>query len=100
LMDARLKRSGPAASNRLIRFVADRPGHDRRYAIDASKIKSELGWTPRHHFEEALEKTVDWYLGNMDWVENVRCGTYQAWIEQNYGRRTAQGAGHTEKENS
>ena len=86
LLDRKLRRVG-GASRRLIRFVTDRPGHDRRYAIDASKIKSELGWAPRHAFEVALEKTVDWYLANMDWVDAVRSGDYRNWIEANYGER-------------
>ena len=84
LMDERLKRKNGTSSRQLIEYVADRPGHDRRYAISADKIYQELGWQPRHRFEEALEKTVDWYLGNRDWVESVRSGEYRRWIEQNY----------------
>ena len=87
LMDTRFKLSGSQSNRRLIQFVKDRPGHDRRYAIDGSKIKKELGWTPRHNFEEALEKTVDWYLENMDWVNSVRSGEYRSWIDQNYSKR-------------
>ncbi|MEE9531117.1 MAG: dTDP-glucose 4,6-dehydratase [Syntrophobacteria bacterium] len=87
LLDARLQRPKSKSSRRLIQFVSDRPGHDRRYAIDASKIKRELGWSPAHDFEEALEATVDWYLDNMDWVEFVRSGEYRKWIEINYGER-------------
>jgi dTDP-glucose 4,6-dehydratase len=87
LLDARLQRPKSKSSRRLIQFVSDRPGHDRRYAIDASKIKRELGWSPAHDFEEALEATVDWYLHNMDWVELVRSGEYRKWIEINYGER-------------
>ncbi len=87
LLDARLQRPKSKSSRRLIQFVSDRPGHDRRYAIDASKIKRELGWSPDHDFEEALEATVDWYLDNMDWVEFVRSGEYRKWIEINYGER-------------
>jgi dTDP-glucose 4,6-dehydratase len=87
LFDSRLDRSTEKASRRLIRFVTDRPGHDRRYAIDANKIRRELGWSPAHNFEEALEATVDWYVNNMDWVELVRSGEYRKWIEINYGER-------------
>lgn len=68
----------------LVTFVKDRPGHDRRYAIDSSKLKSELGWRPSHSFEESLEATIDWYLNNMDWVQSVRSGEYRQWIEINY----------------
>ena len=58
-------------------FVKDRPGHDRRYAIDCSKIKEELGWEPRYSFEEGIAQTVDWYLDNSIWCENVTSGNYQ-----------------------
>ena len=87
LMDARLGRSGGESSQRLIRFVTDRPGHDWRYAIDATKIRKELGWRPNHGFEEALEATIDWYMNNMDWVNTVRSGEYKKWIEINYEGR-------------
>ena len=87
LLDNRLQRSGDRSSRNLIEFVPDRPGHDRRYAIDAPKINQELGWSPTHAFEEALEATVDWYLHSMDWVNLVRSGEYRKWIEINYGDR-------------
>lgn len=87
ILDSRLGRKKSASSRRRIRFVPDRPGHDRRYAIDAAKIKSELGWAPGHAFDAALATTVDWYLNNMHWVASVRSGEYQKWIEQNYGKR-------------
>ena len=87
LLDNRLDRSGNNSSHRLIRFVKDRPGHDKRYAIDASKLRNELGWQPKYPFDEALESTVDWYLNHMDWVESVRSGDYLKWIEINYGSR-------------
>ncbi|MBI5186801.1 MAG: dTDP-glucose 4,6-dehydratase [Nitrospinae bacterium] len=69
----------------LITFVKDRPGHDRRYAIDFSKLKTELGWTPRESFETGLEKTIRWYLDNREWVDRVRSGEYQAWMKEQYG---------------
>ena len=66
-------------------FVKDRPGHDRRYAIDARKLERELGWRPEETFETGLRKTVQWYLNHGDWVEEVTSGSYRAWIGQNYG---------------
>lgn len=74
----------------LIKFVPDRPGHDRRYAIDARKIASELGWQPSVDFELGLRNTVAWYLNHAAWVENVRSGAYLTWIKQNYEERIAQ----------
>jgi dTDP-glucose 4,6-dehydratase len=71
----------------LIAFVPDRPGHDRRYAINCDKIKRELGWKQRHSFADGLRRTIAWYLENASWVESVRSGEYQKWIEQNYGSR-------------
>jgi dTDP-glucose 4,6-dehydratase len=71
----------------LIKFVADRPGHDRRYAIDAAKIEKELGWRPAVDFEQGLRETVRWYLDHSSWVENVRTGAYLVWIRQNYEER-------------
>jgi len=68
----------------LIEFVADRPGHDRRYAIDARKIARELGWRPAETFETGIRKTVQWYLNNQDWVQNVQSGAYRDWIKQQY----------------
>jgi dTDP-glucose 4,6-dehydratase len=73
----------------LIRFVTDRPGHDRRYAIDATKVRNELGWTPRETFESGLARTVRWYLDNAEWVAKVRSGEYREWIETNYAARSA-----------
>lgn len=70
-----------------ITYVADRPGHDRRYAIDASKMSAELDWQPQETFESGIRKTVLWYLDNQQWVGNVKSGAYQSWIEQNYGER-------------
>ncbi|MGA8528339.1 MAG: dTDP-glucose 4,6-dehydratase [Acidobacteriaceae bacterium] len=77
----------PGSRRKLITYVKDRPGHDRRYAIDATKITQELGWQPAEQFESGLRRTVRWYLDHLDWVENVRTGAYLQWIEQNYGER-------------
>ena len=70
-----------------ITFVADRPGHDLRYAIDAAKIEQEIGWVPRRRFEEGLRETVGWYLENAAWVENIQSGEYRQWLETNYSGR-------------
>lgn len=72
---------------KLITYVKDRPGHDRRYAINCDKIKSELGWKQDYNFKEGLEATVDWYLNNPEWIDHVKSGEYQNWIEKNYGDR-------------
>jgi dTDP-glucose 4,6-dehydratase len=72
-----------------ITFVTDRPGHDRRYAIDASKIERELGWKPAETFETGIRKTVQWYLANQDWVQNVTSGAYRDWIDQHYAAPNA-----------
>jgi dTDP-glucose 4,6-dehydratase len=72
---------------KLINFVTDRPGHDRRYAIDARKIEQELGWKPAETFETGIRKTVKWYLDNPAWVGNVQSGAYRTWVEKNYSRR-------------
>jgi len=72
---------------RLVKYVTDRPGHDRRYAIDARKLEGELGWRAQESFETGLRKTVEWYLRNAPWVENVTSGAYQHWMAQNYSGR-------------
>ena len=72
-----------------ITYVADRPGHDRRYAIDARKLESQLGWKPAETFETGISKTVQWYLDNQAWVSNVQSGTYREWLEKNYTGRNA-----------
>ena len=71
----------------LITFVKDRPGHDRRYAINCDKIKKALRWKQAVNFEEGLKKTAEWYLGNTKWIQNIRSGEYQKWIDKNYGKR-------------
>ncbi len=83
-MDDKLGR-GKGESQKLITYVKDRPGHDRRYAIDASKIDKELGWKPSVTFEEGLSETIDWYLDNKEWLNNVTSGTYQHYYEEQYG---------------
>ncbi len=70
-----------------ITYVTDRPGHDRRYAIDASKLERELGWKPTETFETGIRKTVQWYLANQAWVNNVTSGSYRQWLDKNYGAR-------------
>ncbi len=85
ILDELRPQGAPHAS--LITYVQDRPGHDHRYAIDASKIAHELGWKPLETFETGLRKTVQWYLTNTDWVDAVISGEYQNWIQQNYGDR-------------
>lgn len=82
-MDEKLGRE-KGSSRKLITFVKDRPGHDKRYAIDANKIKSELGWEPSVTFEEGLSKTIDWYLANEEWMNNVTSGSYKAYYEKQY----------------
>jgi dTDP-glucose 4,6-dehydratase len=74
-------------SESLIKYVTDRPGHDRRYAIDFTKIHQELGWKPRYSFDEGLQLTIDWYMANTSWLERVRSGAYMAYYEQQYGKR-------------
>ncbi len=77
----------PAPRERLIAHVADRPGHDRRYAIDAARIREELGWSPRIGFEAGIRATVAWYLAHPGWAERVRSGAYRDWIDTNYAHR-------------
>ena len=77
----------PAELERLITFVKDRPGHDRRYAVDSSKIERELGFRQRHDLSGGLTETVRWYIQNTAWIERVRSGAYREWIEKNYAAR-------------
>lgn len=86
IMDRKLGRA-EGTSAKLITFVTDRAGHDLRYAIDSSKIKRELGWEPSLQFAEGLEKTVDWYLQNTEWIEAVTSGEYQKYYEKQYGKK-------------
>ncbi len=91
ILDAERARGDGKSYKELIAFVADRPGHDRRYAIDAMKIRDELGWRPSESFDMGLRKTVKWYLRNQDWVRNVTTGAYREWVAIQYDART-QGA--------
>jgi dTDP-glucose 4,6-dehydratase len=87
VLDAVAEVTGQDGLDKLITYVADRPGHDWRYAIDAGKIERELSWSPKQSFETGIRETVKWYLQHMDWVEAVRSGEYRTWIEANYGER-------------
>jgi dTDP-glucose 4,6-dehydratase len=90
LLDELVSSSQHRPHAKLITYVKDRPGHDRRYAIDASKICAELGWQPAETFATGLRKTVAWYLGNRAWCENITSGSYRHWMERNYANRGAQ----------
>jgi dTDP-glucose 4,6-dehydratase len=81
-----------APHTQLIRYVKDRPGHDRRYAIDATKLEQELGWRAQETFETGLRKTVQWYLENAEWVREVQSGSYRDWIDRNYAARDGMAA--------
>lgn len=85
-MDEKLGNS-PGTSEQLITYVKDRPGHDRRYAIDATKINKELGWKPSVTFEQGLKQTIDWYFENQDWLKHVTSGSYQHYYEEQYAKR-------------
>ena len=85
ILDKLTPRSDGKSYSSQITYVTDRPGHDRRYAIDASKIERELGWRPAETFESGIQKTVEWYLSNQDWVENVTSGVYKDWVNKQYG---------------
>ena len=81
-----LRPDAGGARERLITFVKDRPGHDRRYAIDASKLATELGWRPKETFETGLRKTVEWYLSHSEWVQGVQSGAYRDWVSTQYAK--------------
>ena len=84
LLDAQKPRADGHSYKEQITFVADRPGHDKRYAMDASKIQTELGWRPAETFESGMAKTVAWYLDNSQWTENVTSGAYLEWVNKQY----------------
>ena len=92
LLDQLRPKAGGRSYRDQITYVTDRPGHDRRYAIDASKIEQELGWRPAETFDTGIRKTVQWYLDNSAWVENVQSGGYRDWIQSNYLNRPTRGA--------
>ena len=85
IVDDKLNRK-KGESEKLIRFIKDRPGHDRRYAIDAHKINKQLGWYPSVTFEEGLEITVDWYLNNRQWLKNIISGDYMEYYNNQYNK--------------
>ena len=82
-MDEKLGRE-LGTSEKLITYIKDRPGHDKRYAIDATKLEKELGWRPSVTFEEGLAKTIDWYLANEEWMNNITSGDYQNYYKKQY----------------
>ena len=85
LLDDLLGKKGNRPRRGLITFVKDRPGHDRRYAMDFTKLKNEFGWSPEESFRSGLIKTIQWYLNNKEWTERVISGQYQSWIKEQYG---------------
>ncbi|HVR50483.1 MAG TPA: dTDP-glucose 4,6-dehydratase [Pseudorhodoferax sp.] len=88
LLDEKQPRADGRPYAEQIAYVTDRPGHDRRYAIDARKIERELGWKPAETFDSGIRKTIDWYLAHPDWVASVQSGAYRDWVSTNYGERT------------
>ncbi|MCE2780685.1 dTDP-glucose 4,6-dehydratase [Limnohabitans sp.] len=89
LLDELRPRADGKPYSEQITYVTDRPGHDRRYAIDARKLEAELGWKPAETFETGIRKTVEWYLANPDWVSHVQSGAYRDWLNKNYAERQA-----------
>jgi dTDP-glucose 4,6-dehydratase len=88
-LDLKLGTRGEGPRSRLIRFVLDRPGHDRRYALDTSKIRKELGWKPSVKFDQGIKTTIDWYLANSRWVDGILDGSYREYYARQYGKRLA-----------
>jgi len=86
ILDEKLPLTDGGSRRDQITFVEDRPGHDRRYAIDSSKLERELGWTPRESFDTGIRRTIEWYIENPGWVDRVRSGEYRSWIERQYGK--------------
>ena len=84
ILDEMQEDKGKQSRRELITYVKDRLGHDRRYAIDFTKLKKELGWTPEESFETGIHKTIQWYLNNREWVSRVKSGEYQSWIKEHY----------------
>ena len=89
LLDELRPRADGQSYREQITYVTDRPGHDRRYAIDATRIERELGWKPQETFETGIRKTVAWYLDHPQWIANVQSGAYREWVEKNYGGRVS-----------
>ncbi len=85
ILDESATATDMGSRRKLITFVKDRPGHDRRYAIDSTKLRKELGWLPEESFESGLRKTIKWYLDHREWVSRVKSGDYQSWIDEHYG---------------
>jgi len=85
ILDGIQKPEAKESRRELIAFVKDRPGHDRRYAIDSTKLNRELGWVPKESLETGIRKTIQWYIDNREWVNRVRSGEYQSWIKEQYG---------------
>lgn len=85
LLDETVEKLPDRSRKELITFVKDRPGHDRRYAIDFTKIKEELNWVPKESFESGIKKTINWYISNREWVDHVKSGEYKSWIKEQYG---------------
>jgi dTDP-glucose 4,6-dehydratase len=90
ILDKLAPKANGESYSKQITYVKDRPGHDKRYAIDARKIERELGWKPAETFDTGIQKTVQWYLSNQDWVANVQSGSYLNWVEKNYKQRELQ----------